>query len=176
MTHAQNKVIAGDYNGEAVRSILGEVSISNSSGRPVFLSVDTVESYEMIMAEHLEGAGPGLMDETLPDCVAQRLTEVMSAGNKRIQFIALQFKDGNKSLLEVDRDVCVFLIKNCLAKASARCGVTRDRIKVCDPHDERICRDCPCFKCVVWPKCCYRRMSDRRRSRTRNDSTSKKAT
>ena len=171
MTHAQDKVIAGDYNGEAVRSVLGEVSIPSSSGRPLFLSVDTVESYEMILGEHLESEAPGinsqLMGGALPDNVAQRLAEVMAAKNKRIQYIALQFKDGKKSLLEVDRDLCIVLIKNCLARAAARCGVTPDRIKSCDPRNEGICRECPCFRCVVWPKCCYRRISDRR-SKARN--------
>ena len=169
--NAQNKVIAGDYCGEAVRSVLGEVSISISSDHALFLSNETVDSYEMVIDEYIENApeciNSKLMGNALPDCVIERLAWVKSAKNKRIQYVALQFKDGKKSLLEVDRSLCTVLIKNCLAKAPARCGVTADRIKLCIPNNKAVCGECPCYRCVVWPKCCYRRMSDRR-SKARN--------
>lgn len=142
MSRARNEVIAGDYKGGAIVSILGEVSISKNPIGSLFLTMDTVESYEVITHEHLK--------------------------NKRAQYVAIQFRDGKKSLLELDYDLCVMLIKNCLDKAAARCGATPESTKLCNPNSKEFCRDCPCFRCIVWPKCCNRRIQDRR-VKYRND-------
>ena len=166
--YAKNKAILGDYQGADVVSLLGEVSISNCPGGSLFLSLGTVESFEIITGEHIKnaslGGSFGLESGALRDFVKTLSTEA-----ELIRYVALQFKDGKKSLLEVDRDICVALIKNCLDQAVARCGVTPEKVKSCDPHNEAACRDCPCFACVVWPNCCYRRIYGRR-AKYRNNS------
>ena len=165
MSFARNKVIAGDYTGGAVVSILGEVSISYSPAGSLLLNTDTVESYEMIMDEHFKnaalGVGLGLVNDIFPDSVIL-WAKAMPAEKKRVQYIAIQFKDGKKSLLELDRDLCTALIKSCLSEAAARCRVTAEHIESCGSYNEGSCQTCSCFRCVVWPKCCLRRLSNRR--------------
>ena len=148
MPIAKNKVIAGDYEGKDVVALLGEISIPVGPAGSLVLSLDNVESYEM-HTDEADGA--------------------ISAGNKCVKHITIQFRDGKKSLLEVDRDLCNVLIKNARAEAAARCGVAPEMIKSCDPHNEKVCRVCPCYRCTLWPKCCYMRIYDRRAKRRMND-------
>jgi len=164
MLFAQNKVIAGDYKGEAVVSILGEVSIYSSSVS-VLLNKDIIQSYELITDEYFFKKADtdvfhGLVSDVWPDSVKPG-SSAMPAGSKRAQYIAILFKDGKKSLLEVDYDLCSVLIKN-LVETVAHCGVNAEKIKSCITCNEGNCQDCPCFLCVLWPKCCCKRMHDRR--------------
>lgn len=133
----ENKVVSGDYEGCCVIAVLGEVQIISDFASLIFLDSGTVESYEMKDAE---------------PC--------------RMHHLALKFRDGKKSFLEVDRDICTAIIKNCIADGVVRCGITPEKIKSCDPHNKDNCRDCVCVKCIVWPKCCYGRMFARRKSYT----------
>jgi len=138
MAYAKNKVIAGDYEGSSVTAVLGTVYIIGSDER-ITLDKGTVEFYEMIIG------GEMLV-------------------NKHIHYLALQFRDGKKSILEVDQSFCKTIIKNCISESAIRCGVTPDKIKSCDPGNLANCSDCICVKCIVWPKCCYGRMFARRAS------------
>ena len=165
MSFAKNRVIAGDYKGDGVSALVGQVYISSSPGASLLLSSDTVDSYELITPELIKkaasGADSGIMGDAFPELV-ETLSEAITADNDRTQYLAVLFKDGKKSLLELDRDVCKLLIKNSTARPAVKCGVTPDIIGACTPRSERECRVCPCYKCVLRPNCCFRVMHDRR--------------
>ena len=133
-THAKNKVISGDYKDASVIAVLGNIHIACGSIAPVSLDSGTVKSYEMIADISCD---------------------------KRIH-LSLQLRDGKKSILEVERDICAAIIKNCIAGSAIRCDITPEKIKSCDPENKENCTDCICVKCIVWPKCCYGRMFARR--------------
>ena len=169
IAYASNKVIAGKYEGGAVVSVLSRVSISGGGlSRPLLLSGDTVASYEVITDEHLKraalGDGFGLADGALLAPIAVR-NGVMSSKNGNVHYLALQLKGGKKSLLEIDRDLCMVIVKNCLAEAPLYCGVKPEDIKTCDPYSEGVCNDCPCRGCILWPKCCFAQFRNRRTKR-----------
>lgn len=115
MAKAKNKVIAGDYNGKPVVSSLGTVAISNGF-RPVQVNSSTVESYELITDEHRKsaasGVARGLVGGALLGPVGM-LAGGLSAKSKGIYQVAVQFKDGKRSLLEVDDTIYKALIKSC---------------------------------------------------------------
>ena len=136
MTHAINKVVEGDYEGCMVISVFGEVQIIRTSQSPVFIDSNSISLYEIMLEK----------------------------SNERVQCISLTFLDGRKSVLELDRDICSAIIKNCSVSGTIRCGVTPEKIKACDPNTKEHCKDCVCLKCIVWPKCCYGRMFARRKS------------
>jgi len=135
MIHAMNKVIEGDYEGCLVISVLGEVQIHCASDTPAFIDSNSVQMYEL-----------------MPD-----------KSSDRVHYIKLTFQDGKISILELDRDICRAIIKNCSVSGTIRCGVTPEKIKACDPNTKEHCKDCVCLNCIVWPKCCYGRMFARRK-------------
>lgn len=75
-----------------------------------------VENYELITDEHRKsaasGVSRGLVGGALLEPVGM-LAGAMSAKNKGIYQIAIQFKDGKKSLIEVDDKIYKALVKAC---------------------------------------------------------------
>lgn len=116
MAKAQNKVIAGDYAGNAVSMILGVPNIITGFGKGLALGKDTVDSYELITDEHRKsaasGVARGLVGGALLGPVGM-LAGGLSAKNKGIYQVAIQFKDGKRSLVEVDDKIYKVLIKLC---------------------------------------------------------------
>jgi len=116
MSKAKNKVIAGDYQGQQVLSSLGFVSISIGLVKSLDLNKNNVESYELITDEHRKsassGVARGLVGGALLGPVGM-LAGGLSAKNKGIYQVAIQFKDGKRSLLEVDDKAYNAIIKNC---------------------------------------------------------------
>lgn len=76
----------------------------------------TVESYELITDEHRKsaksGIARGLVGGALLGPVGM-LAGGMSAKSKGIYKIAIQFKDGKRSLLEVDDKIYKAIIQAC---------------------------------------------------------------
>lgn len=109
-----NRVIAGDYQGGKISSTFGVVQIQSGFN---FISLDksNVESYEIITEEHRKsaasGVGRGLVGGVLLGPVGM-LGGALSAKNKGIYQVAIQFKDGKKSLIEVDSKIYKSLIKS----------------------------------------------------------------
>ena len=151
MTYARNEVIAGDYKGSYILAVLGDIQITKDSRALEFLDSNSVESYEIVTN-----------NDEMPAFADIDLDSIES--NERIHYLALRFKDGKKSVIEVERDICTAIIKNCLAGSIIRCGVTPEKIKFCDPDNKVNCKDCICVNCIVWPKCCYGRMFARRKA------------
>lgn len=76
----------------------------------------TIESYELITDEHRKsaksGIARGLVGGALLGTVGM-LAGGMSAKSKGIYQIAIQFKDGKRSLLEVDDKIYKAIIQAC---------------------------------------------------------------
>ncbi|MGV3465260.1 MAG: hypothetical protein ACO1OT_08205 [Heyndrickxia sp.] len=110
---AKNKVIAGDYQGKAVASGFGVVFISNGFKSTIDISKETVEEYEIVDESKRKSAasavGRGLAGSLLLGPVG--LLAGLSAKSKGTHVVAIQFKDGKKSLIEIDDKIYSSLMK-----------------------------------------------------------------
>jgi hypothetical protein len=107
MASARNEVIKGDYATWSV--IKGYNSlylhlIFNENSKDIYLNKNTVESYQVITEEQRKsgtsavlraGAGAFLFGGV-------GLLAGLSAKNKGTYLVAIQFKDGKQSLIEID--------------------------------------------------------------------------
>ncbi len=114
---AKNRVIAGDYSGKQVLGGgISQVGISMSLFKTLYLNNTTVESYELITDEHRKsaasGVARGLVGGVLLGPVGL-LAGGLSAKNKGIYQIAIQFKDGKRSLIEVNDKIYKAIIQAC---------------------------------------------------------------
>ena len=110
---AKNKVIAGDYEGDTITAAFGVVNISKGFKSSVQITKDTVEEYEVMDEEKKKSAssavGRGLVGGFLLGPVG--ILAGLSAKSKGVYVLAVQFKDGKKSLLEVDDKIYKSIIK-----------------------------------------------------------------
>lgn len=106
---AKNKVIAGDYEGKSVmygydnnkeQKVIILLEVKNCIG----IDKNTVESYEVITEETRKSASSGIargaIGMTLLGPVG--LLAAMSAKQKGVYTVALRFKDGKNSLIEIN--------------------------------------------------------------------------
>lgn len=116
MAKAKNKVIAGDYSGCKVDGALSMAYISTGLFSSVPLNKTTVNSYELITDEHRKsaksGVARGLVGGALLGPVGA-LAGGLSAKNKGIYQVAIDFKDGKRSLVEVDDKMYQAICKGC---------------------------------------------------------------
>lgn len=111
---AKNKVIAGDYEGKNLMLGRNEVLLYTSFIKSFPLNKETVLSHELITEEHrksaLSGISRGLVGGALLGPVG--LLVGLSAKNKGTHVIALELKDGKKSLIEIDEKLYKIFIKS----------------------------------------------------------------
>jgi len=108
-----NRVIAGDYKGLGIGCSVGSVFITTSILKPLYLDKNTVESYEVITEEHRKSAASGVTRGLIGGALlgpVGMLAGGLSAKNKGTYQIAIQFKDGKKSLIEVNDKIYKALI------------------------------------------------------------------
>nr|DAP48498.1 MAG TPA: hypothetical protein [Caudoviricetes sp.] len=101
---AKNKVIAGDYKGGSVKSVLGILSIS-AFPTGVNLDKNTVDDYQLVTDDVRKSASSGVARGIVGGVLlgpVGMLAGGLSAKNKGVYTVAVQFKDGKKSLLELD--------------------------------------------------------------------------
>lgn len=105
---AKNKVIAGDYNGAAVTAVLGSVMIGS-----VAVEKWTIEAYEVITEEQRKSAASGIARGLVGGAILGPvgLLAGLSAKNKGTYNLAIAWKDGKKSLIEVDDKIYKAIIK-----------------------------------------------------------------
>lgn len=113
---AKNKVIAGDYkNKNIVLSMTGKAMIKGFFTK-VKIDKKNVEAYEVVKDEHrksaLSGVGRGLVGNFLLGGVGL-VAGALSAKSKDIYAVAIQFKNGKQSLLEVDDKIYDAILKKC---------------------------------------------------------------
>ncbi len=96
---AKNQVIAGDYTGRMVTYSFGTVTIAD-----VTVSKATISSYEIVDENYKKSAasavGRAAVGAFLLGPVG--LLAGVSAKNKGTHTLAIHFKDGKNSLIEVD--------------------------------------------------------------------------
>ena len=116
MAKAANKVLAGDYEGKAVSLILGTPNILISFGKGLPIDKTTVDQYELITDEHRKSATSGVTRGIVGGVLlgpVGMLAGGLSAKSRGIYQVAIQFKDGKKSLIEIDDKIYKAVIKSC---------------------------------------------------------------
>lgn len=115
LAKAKNKVIAGDYINCPVMQIFGIPMISTGFTKSVEINKENIESYEVLDESRsksaISAAGRGLIGGFLLG-PAGMLAGALTTKAKGIYVIALQFKDGSKSLLEVDEKIYRAIMKH----------------------------------------------------------------
>ncbi len=100
---AQNKVLAGAYEGSLVMGFVTP-GIYVTPKQPIELTKDNIVSYEVITEEHrksaVSGISRGLVGGVLLGPVG--LLAGLTAKNMGTHTIALEFRDGQRSLIEID--------------------------------------------------------------------------
>ena len=111
---AKNKVIAGDYEGKGVGAGFGQCYIVVGFGKNLYLNKDIIEAYEVISDDHRKSAASGVARGLVGGALlgpVGLLAGGLSAKNKGTYNIVLQFKDGKKSLIEVDDKIYKAIMK-----------------------------------------------------------------
>lgn len=112
---AKNKVIAGDYQGSPIGATFGSATIIRGFTDGISIDKHLVEAYEIITDEHrksaVSGVARGAVGAVLLGPIG--LLAGLSAKSKGIYTVALKFKDGKNSLIEVDDKIYKAIIKNC---------------------------------------------------------------
>lgn len=116
MAKAKNKVIAGAYEGKTIIAAGGKIQIVLGFLKTVDLDSKTVSTYEVLSDEHIKsaasGAARGIVGGVLLGPVGM-LAGGLSAKSNDVYEVAIQFNNGEKSLLEIDGKRYKMLIKNC---------------------------------------------------------------
>ncbi len=104
---AKNAVINGDYKGKLVGQGGGNAFITLGIFKSIDLNKKTIDSYEVVDEEHQKSAssavGRAAVGSFLLGPVG--LLAGMAAKTKGSYMIAIQFKDGKRSLMEVDEKI-----------------------------------------------------------------------
>lgn len=112
---AKNKVIAGEYQGNPIKASFGVVVLSTGIFSTLVLDKNTIEEYEVMDESHKKSAvsavGRGLVGGFLLGPVG--MLAGLSAKSKGVHVVALQFKDGKRSLIEVDDKIYKALMTKC---------------------------------------------------------------
>ncbi len=114
---AKNIVVAGDYEGKVICSNIAGVyiSINFTGSKKVMLNKYEIETYEVITEDIRKSASSGVIrgavGATLLGPVG--LLAGLSAKNKGTYTIAIKFKDGKNSLIEIDEKIYKAFVKAC---------------------------------------------------------------
>ena len=114
MPKAKNAVIAGDYNGRVVKCAGNRIIFDRMMYPPVEVSDATVDKYEVIDSENAKSAlsifGRGAVGGLLLGPLGM-VAGALSAPNSSVIIISIEFKNGDKSLIEVDKNIYKVLMK-----------------------------------------------------------------
>ena len=104
---AKNMVVAGDYLGKPVTSIGGVTQIYIDRKNYVLLDKFGVDTYDVFTEETSKSAASGVARGAVGAALLGPvgLLAGLSAKNKGTYTIAVRFKDGKNSLIEVDDKV-----------------------------------------------------------------------
>jgi hypothetical protein len=110
---AKNKVIAGDYEGKLITQAFGIVTLSTSITKGFQLDKTTVEEYEVITEESRKSATSAVGRAFVGGVILGPVGWLagLSAKSKGTHTLAIQFKDGKKSLIVVDDKIYTALMK-----------------------------------------------------------------
>lgn len=110
---ARNVVIAGDYEGKMVIQSFGKLSINSMFKTYAELNKKTIKDYEIINEKTqksvVSAVGRGFVGSLILGPIG--LLAGLSASSKGTHLIAVEFKNGDKSLLEIDDKIYEKMIK-----------------------------------------------------------------
>ncbi len=114
MAKVRNEVIAGDYAGRKVLCSGSRIIFDRSFEAPVVVDDSTVDHYEVVDEENtkdlVSAFGRGLVGNALFGSVGM-MAGVFSAKNKTAIIVSIQFKNGDKSLIEIDKNIYKVLLR-----------------------------------------------------------------
>lgn len=114
MAKVKNEVIAGDYAGRKVRCTRNRIIFDRAFDTPIEVDDTTVSRYEVIDQESTKDLtsafGRGLVGNALFGPVGM-MAGVISAKNSTSIIVSIEFKNGDKSLIEIDRNIYKVLLK-----------------------------------------------------------------
>jgi hypothetical protein len=106
-------VVAGDYSGWQVGA--GFKGMFLKSGfKKVKVDKDTIESYELVNDEHSKSASSGIIRGGVGGALlgpVGALGGALSAKEKGVYRVSVQFKDGKRSLLKIDQTLYNILMQ-----------------------------------------------------------------
>lgn len=126
---AQNKVIAGAYQGKMVGQTFGNAYLQTSFLKTVFLK-DIVVNYEVLDSESKKSMSSALLRGGLGTALLGPvgLLAGLSAKNKNSKIIALKFNDGQECVVDVDDKIFKAILKS-LAGIKSNFGDNNDNDK-----------------------------------------------
>ena len=109
-----NKVIAGDFKGENIIHAAGGVYITTSILKPLLLDKENIEDYEVVTDEHRLSASSAISRGLVGSIIGPlgMLGGVLSAKKKGAYRVAIQFKDGKRSLIEINEKIYKTLVQS----------------------------------------------------------------
>ena len=109
----KNRVIAGDYLNYGIVLSTKGIQIATSFTNKIDINKDTIEKYEIITEEQRKSGTSAILRGSLGAAVLGPvgLLAGMGAKNKGTYQIAIQFKDGKKSLIQIDDKMYKVFIK-----------------------------------------------------------------
>lgn len=118
MRCVMGKVISGDYTGNFLYAQKGDAALHSPglTGKELLkLNKSTVESYELIDATSKKGVGSAVTRGAIGSLLLGPvgLAAAVTAKNKGSYLIAIKFKDGKKSLAEVDDKTYRAIVASC---------------------------------------------------------------
>ena len=113
MAKAKNKVISGDYLNEPIFLMFDQLTMSVGF-KSLPLNKETIEEYEVIDEEKNKSASSTILRAGVGNFLLGPigLLAGVSGKQKGIYNIAIIFKDGKKSLIEVDEKIYKKELKN----------------------------------------------------------------
>lgn len=104
---AKNQVIAGDYIGKPITKLGGAVQIYIDRNNLILLDKFSVETYDVITEDVRKSASSGIARGAVGAALLGPvgLLAGLSAKNKSTVTIAIRFKDGKNSLIEIDEKI-----------------------------------------------------------------------
>lgn len=110
-----NIVIAGDYKGKAVVRATGKCCIATGFFKTLVLTKDIVETYEVVTDEHRKSAASGISKGLIGGALLGPVGMIggaMSAKSKGTYQVVIQFKDGKKSLIQINDKIYKILVRS----------------------------------------------------------------
>lgn len=114
MAKAKNQVIAGDYTGRKVRCSNNRIIFDRAFKPPIEVSDVTVSRYEVVDQDASKSATSAVSRGLIGGMVLGPVGMIvgsLSAKKDTIVLISIEFKNGDKSLIEVDKTVYKTLLK-----------------------------------------------------------------
>lgn len=108
-----NFIIAGDYKDKGLTYNGKQLALVTGFFKKIIIDKSTLENYEVITEEHVKSASSGVARGIVGGALlgpVGMLAGVMSAKNKKTYHIVLEFKDGKRSLVEVDKKIYTALM------------------------------------------------------------------